>query len=243
MTKITIGSGVFTLVGAAFGHNTPPQITPLMSQRAQSDAAIRVPFRFGMGRWDCTRLVGLDEADRIEAMQSFARTARSTQWLRHDVTIRGDAETSLSDAAQAELWRRIEEFTGLSRDQINGWVTQAFGKPRHHADLDPWLAQVLPHYSFTLHMGLVPLLIALRPDDTRFPDGVTLMLSVLVDGMYHLDVTGKCAEPPQPVRQALPLRGLAGTTEDAKRWSINVARLTARHDPKLSSLLGRLRKL
>ncbi len=243
MTTITIGSGAFDFSGAAYGHNAPPAVSVLMKPRAVQDAAIRVPLRFGMGRWDCTRLANLPEAERMHAMQAFARTARTTHWLRHDVSVRGDAETTLSDAASTELWRRIEEYTGLSRAQIGDWAATAFGKPRHHADLVPWLGQLMPHYSFTLHMGLVPLMIALRPDDARFPEGVTLMLNVLVDGMYHVDVTDQCAAPPQPIRQALPLRGLAGTTDNAKRWSINVARLTAQNDPKLSRLLGMLRRL
>lgn len=243
MTTIAIGSGRFTLVGGAFAHNPLPRITPLMGDREASTAALTLPLRFGMGRWDCARLDGLAPDARAEAMAGYLRRAKATHWLRHDMTLRTDGATTLSAGAEAELWRRLEEGTRLSRGQMEDWLRRSFGTPRHHPDLEPWMAQVMPFHSFTLNMGLVPMMIGLRPAEADLPQGVTLMLSVLVDGMYMLDIHGRCGTPPGPMRQALPLRGLAGTTDDAKRWSLNVARLTAKTDPRLSSLLGRLRRL
>lgn len=243
MTTLKIGSSDFTVIGAAFGHNKPDPISPLMTPRAVHEAAMRVPLRFGMGRWDCARLAKLDETQQVEAMQAYVSSARTTHWLRHDVTMRTDDTISLTDAAEVELWRRVEEKTDLGHAELTEWVRQTFGKPRHHADLTPWLGQIMPHYSFTLHMGLVPMMVSLRPADDILPEGITLMLNILVEGMYHVDVTNQCTVPLRPVRQTLPLRGLAGSTEDAKRWAINTARLTAKHNPVLSSLLGRLRKL
>ena len=129
MTTIAIGSGRFTLVGGAFAHNPLPRITPLMGDREASTAALTLPLRFGMGRWDCERLDGLAPDARAEAMAGYLRRAKATHWLRHDMTLRTDGATTLSAGAEAELWRRLEEGTRLSRGQMEDWLRRSFGTP------------------------------------------------------------------------------------------------------------------
>ena len=243
MDGLKIGRGTFLVAGAGYAHNpamTPPRTT---GKRGRDEAALRLPLRFTMGHWDCSPVANMEEAEARRAMLDWVRNAQSQHWLRHDIALRTDAMTSLSHGAETELWRRLEEGCALTRSQIGDWAAATFGRVRHHRDLLPWMGQVMPYASFTLHLGLLPLVIALTPADDRLPRGVTLMLRVVVDGMYMLEPSGTCGTPPAPLRQVLPLRGLAGITDSAKAWSMNVAKMTARREPEVSALLGRLRRL
>ncbi|WP_316014421.1 hypothetical protein [Roseobacter sp. HKCCA0434] len=242
MTTIQIGKGAFTVQNAAYRHEPVSPLLPQLQGEALARAVLHVPLRFGMGEWDCRGLDGRSDAEKGQAMQAFARRARATHWLKHQAAVRGETGMDLSPGSVEELWRRLERFTGLPREGVDRWLHATFGTPRHHPDLVPWLARLMPGHRFGLTLGLMPLVIALRPEGDDLPKGTMLVLTVLVDALYHAGIAGRCGIPDRPVPALLPLRGLAGTTADAKRWSLNVAKLTARHDPLLNRAIAILRR-
>ncbi|QIK39878.1 hypothetical protein [Pontivivens nitratireducens] len=242
MANIVIGGATFEISDYRFDY-TPPRTTP---KGATGDQLRILAFQQlhwrRLGRWDCSQLEGLSPDEAMNRMRAFLKQVSATGWLRHEYSpCMPDKSQVTAPNLHTKIRRELSAKIGFGQTDFASWMRQAFGRARNPDDFVQWLTLILPHRSFILYGAAVPIEVFLTPVGKGFSANAMLKLTLKSEAAYVAEKLDECSPPPKKLRMHLPLRSCPGNSVNTRQWALNVARVRAKRNPRMSRFMNLMR--